>query len=381
MRFGVLGPLAVWDGDGCEVPIPEAKVRVLLASLLAREGGPVPADRLAEDLWAGAPPGNPANTLQTKISRLRQVVGRDRLVHRPSGYLLRPGTPVDAQEFEELAGRARRAGDPATRARLCAEALALWRGPAYADVADAPFARAEIARLEELRLAVLEEQAEARLELGEHAVLAAELGALVARHPLRERLRTAHLRALALTGRQGDALAAFHDLRRRLDEELGVEPGPAVAEAYQEILRGVPATPPRRRGNLPVPVTPLVGREREVPAVRDALADARLVTLTGPGGVGKTRLAIAAARDLTGRFPDGVWLVELAGLAGRSTPDDVAERVIAAVGLCDTAAVDPEPVDLVDWLCGALADRRVLLLLDNGEHVVDALAALAARLL
>ncbi|WP_067831753.1 BTAD domain-containing putative transcriptional regulator [Actinomadura kijaniata] len=392
MRYGVLGPLAVWDAEGRPVKIPEAKVRALLANLLVHGGRPVPADRLVEDLWEGSPPGGSVNTLQTKISQLRRVLGRERVVREPAGYrLLLADGAVDALRFQELAERARAHREPAVKGDLFADALALWRGPAYADVAESPFARGEITRLEELRLSVLEDQAEVRLVLGEHTALAAELGELVARHPLRERLRMAHMRALYQAGRQGEALRSFQELRRQLAEELGASPGPAVSALHEAILRQEPhlappaaAGRPRRRTNLPAPLTALIGRREAVGQVRARLgpgSTTRLVTLTGLGGVGKTRLAIAAARDIAERFADGVWLVELSGLSAASTPDDIAERIITTLGLCDTAATEPDLDDLVNWLGQAVADKRLLLLLDNCEHVVEAVAALAGTVL
>ncbi|MEU6177372.1 BTAD domain-containing putative transcriptional regulator [Streptomyces coeruleorubidus] len=391
MRYGVLGPLAVWDAEGRPVRVPEVKVRALLANLLVHGGGPVPADRLIEDLWASNPPGGSTNTLQTKISQLRRVLGREQVVREPAGYrLLLADDVVDALRFQELADRARAHREPAVKADLFADALALWRGPAYADVAESLFARSEIARLEELRLAVVEDHAEVRLTLGEHTALAAELGTLVARHPLRERLRMAHMRALYRSGRQGDALQSFQELRRELAEELGASPGPEAAALHEAILRQEPqlATPAigsrSCRTNLPAPLTPLIGRREaaaQVLARLDPGASTRLVTLTGLGGVGKTRLAIAAAGDAARQYPDGVWLVELAGLGAASGPDDIAERVITTLGLCDTAATEPDLDDLVGWLCQAVADKQLLMLLDNCEHLVESVAVLAKSLL
>ncbi|GAA2668405.1 hypothetical protein GCM10010400_31580 [Streptomyces aculeolatus] len=411
MRFGVLGPLAVWTAGGQAVRVPEVKVRSLLADLLIHAGRAVPADRLVDDLWGDSPPANPAGALQTRVSQLRRALeeaepgARALVVSRPPGYLLDAGPEAtDTGRFAALTAAARRADGPRARAALLADALALWRGEVLADFADEEFARAEIARLDELRLTALEEQAEARLELGEHALLADELGDLVARHPLRERLRAAQLRALYRAGRQSDALASYGRLRAQLAEELGLDPGPELAALHQAILEQDPAlgAPEREgeqaavRGNLPAPHGELIGRDESVAAVRALLETGRLVTLTGPGGVGKTRLALETARGLPESFPDGVWLVELSALAPprpAAEPADVApgadeaaEVVAAALGVRDetagggllTGAGGTPPVQR---LAEALRTKRTLLVLDNCEHVVDAVAALCARLL
>ncbi|WP_345353183.1 BTAD domain-containing putative transcriptional regulator [Rhodococcus olei] len=403
MRFGVLGPLAVWAADGSPVRVPEAKVRALLADLLIHLGRPVTPARLVDDLWGADPPGNPTNTLQTKVSQLRRALdgadpgGRDLVRYRAPGYqLLVDADAVDAGEFVALTARARATGAPRERAALFAEALALWRGPAYADLADDDFTREAIARLEELRLTAIEDQAEARLELGEHDVLADELGAVVAANPLRERLRAAQVRALYSAGRQSEALAGYGQLRAMLAEELGVDPGPELVALHQAILEQDPAlsaAPAARlpaRGNLPAALSTLIGREPELASVRGELAAARLVTLTGTGGVGKTRLALAAAEAAADRFPDGVWLVELAELrrpdmSAASSVREVAAAVAAVLGIRDDAAVGPhrpvEPTDTAEVLAGALEARQSLVVLDNCEHVVDATAALVELLL
>ncbi|WP_207935836.1 AfsR/SARP family transcriptional regulator [Actinomadura sp. KC216] len=254
MRFGVLGPLSVWRDDGRPVRVPEVKVRALLADLLAHEGRPVSADRLAEDLWGDTLPGNPVNTLQTKVSQLRRALeqaepgGRELVVFQAPGYRLRlDGTAeVDSARFLALLERARAATDTRTKAELLSDALALWRGPAYADFLDEEFARTAATRLEEHRLTALEEQAQVRLALGEHSLLADELGELVAAHPLRERLRAAHLRALYRSGRQAEALAGYDELRHRLADELGLDPGPELAALHQAMLRQDPLLAPAR---------------------------------------------------------------------------------------------------------------------------------------
>ncbi|MFG6200285.1 BTAD domain-containing putative transcriptional regulator [Nonomuraea sp. JJY05] len=389
MRFGVLGPLSVWNDDGRLVRVPEVKVRALLADLLAHEGRPVSADRLAEDLWGADPPGNPVNTLQTKVSQLRRALeqgepgGRELVAFQAAGYVLR-AADVDAARFVALLDRARAAADSRAKAGLLGDALALWRGPAYADFSDEEFVRTAATRLEEQRLTALEERAEIRLELGEHTLLADELGELVAAHPLRERLRAAHLRALYRSGRQAEALAGYDDLRHRLAGELGLDPGPELATLHQAMLRQDPSlTPARPRTNLPAPVTELIGRAQAVTEVGALLGSARLVTLTGPGGVGKTRLALAAADRATDAFPDGVWLVELAGTSGETAT--VAEVVAAELDVRDDTATGARPgarpAHLAHRLADALRGRRLLLVLDNCEHLIEPVAELVDLLL
>jgi predicted ATPase/DNA-binding SARP family transcriptional activator len=387
MRFGVLGPLAVWTADGTPVRVPELKVRALLADLLAHEGRPVPADRLADDLWGDDPPGNPTNTLQTKVSQLRRSLeeaapgGRALVGYQPPGYRLRiPDDAVDANRFRALVVQAAAASDPREKAGLLGEALGLWRGPALADFRDDAFAQPFAARLDEERLVAFEELAEARLALGEHSTLAAELADLVARHPLRERLRAFHIRALYAAGRQDEALDSYHDLRRRLADELGVDPSPELAAVQQAVLEQAPtlaAPPARLRTNLPVPATDVVGRAEAVAELRGLLGRSRLVTLTGSGGVGKTRLALEVARGADPvAHPDGAWLVALTAAEPGASAAAVAELVLRVleVSTRDRAA----PVDL---LTAALRPRRMLLVLDNCEHVVDAAAEVVARTL
>ncbi|MEV1172759.1 BTAD domain-containing putative transcriptional regulator [Nonomuraea sp. NPDC049784] len=402
MRFGVLGPLVVWDGEGHEIRVPEAKVRALLADLLAHEGRLVSADRLIDDLWGEEPPNNPANALQAKVSQLRRTLGRDRVLHQAPGYRLRVDDAedeIDSRLFHSLVSEARQAGDPLTRAALLTEALKLWRGPAFADFADEEFARTAAHRLAEQRLAVVEEQAEARLETGDRTLLIGELAGLVARHPLRERLRAVQMRALYLAGRQSEALESYAELRDRLAEELGLDPGPELAALHSAILRqdlslaldtgaGPGAVPVgaaaagdgRPRSNLPAPLTTLVGRAPSVAEVVRLLGTARLVTLTGTGGVGKTRLAVEVGARLAGDVPDGVWLVEFAGHTGELA--DLVAVVAVVLGVRDDVPSSlGVPHSLADRLIAALRDRRIVLVLDNCEHIVEPAAELAELLL
>ncbi|MBO2453010.1 winged helix-turn-helix domain-containing protein [Actinomadura barringtoniae] len=390
MRFGVLGPLAVWTDDGTPVTVPDAKVRALLADLLTQPGRPASTDRLIDDLWGDRAPRNPLGTLQARVSQLRRALedaepgGRGLLVSRAPGYVLdvQPDA-LDASRFQALVAQAREQQDPRTRASLLADALDLWRGPAYADFADDEFARTEIGRLDEQRLAALEDQAEARLELGEHVPLAGQLADLVAAYPLRERLRAAYMQALYLAGRPSEALDSYAELRDRLRDEMGLDPGAELAALQQAILRQDPTLTPRttrsRAPRLPAALTDLIGRAAAVSEVSALLKTGRrggprLVTLTGPGGVGKTRLAIEAATRVADVFPDGVWLAELAALPPGS--GEVAELVAAELGIRDETDGGS-----AERLAAALEARHTLVVLDNCEHVIDEAAALAERLL
>ena len=259
------------------------------------------------------------------------------------------------------------------------DALALWRGPPLADLTFETFAQAEIARLEELRLALLDERIEADLALGRHADLIAELQALVLQHPRRERLRGELMLALYRSGRQSDALSCYEETRRYLRDELGLDPSPQLRELETAILRqdsglSVEPEPLRARRHLPVPVTRLIGRGDEVEAVRSLVQHegARLVTLTGPGGVGKTRLGLEAASELAECFPDGVYFVALAPVQDQSL---VVSTIASVLGAQERAGRS-----LLESLRDHLSDRRLLLLIDNFEHL-DAAAPVISELL
>ncbi|QUH00096.1 tetratricopeptide repeat protein [Saccharopolyspora erythraea] len=379
MWFGVLGPLVVRTDAGEAVAVPGVKVRALLACLLVRPGTAVSADRLVEELWGGERvPANPLGALQAKVSQLRKALadaesgGRDLVVSGPAGYVLEVGADaVDSLRFAALVARAR-------DARGLAEALELWRGPAFADFADSGFARPVVEGLEEQRLSAVEDHAEARLAEGEHGSLVAELGALVVEHPLRERLCAAYMRALYRSGRQAEALEAFAALRGRLGEELGVDPGPEIMALHQRILEQ-DAGLTSMRSNVPAPLTGLVGRGGAVADVRESLRANRLVTLTGPGGVGKTRLALEVAGERD------AWLVELGALDRADDVGRVAELVAEVLDVRDHVLVTPfqagQRPDAVRRLVNALRDKEILLVLDNCEHVVEPVAALAEALL
>ncbi|MFB6820440.1 BTAD domain-containing putative transcriptional regulator [Streptomyces virginiae] len=447
MRVGVLGPLMMWTGDGdgdgeggvgepVAVTLTGARVRRLLVRLLVEPGRPVSPDRLVDALWGGPDaelPLHPYASLQGQVSRLRAALeraapsdGRGRLLHDASGYRLEltPGE-LDAWRFAELVARARTRGlAPRPRAVLLDEALSLWRGEAYAGHTDDPAVRAAAARLEEERLSALEESLDLRVSLGEQHAVLGELDQLVATHPLRERLRAVQLRALYRAGRQTQALESYEALRDRLAQDLGLDPGRELTALRQAILRqdadldgpphedsaGTPdaarppapggtasaparATPRTTRvgavgpsGQLPEPLTRLLGRDADLAAVGALSAHSRLVTVTGPGGVGKTRLAVAYARQETARHPDGAWLVELAPLPAGAPADAVATAVLRTLGVRDpetdpTAGGEGRRPDAQRLLAAALRERRILLLLDNCEHLSDAVTDVLEALL
>ncbi|QXV60450.1 BTAD domain-containing putative transcriptional regulator [Amycolatopsis sp. TNS106] len=385
MRFGVLGATEVRRDDGAAVPIGGPRVRTLLALLALEAGRIVPAERLIDGLYGEQPPEGVANALQSQVSRLRGALKELAPVEfSPAGYrLVVDPDDVDVHRFERLATEGRRAltaGDAAKAAELLRDALALWRGPAFADITDAPFRDPQVARLNELKTSAIEDRAEAELKLGRHEGVLAQLREVVDEQPLRERLRALLIRALHAAGRQADALTAFEEARRVLADELGADPGPDLAAAHLAVLRG--ETPPVKTAPiettaLPAQLTSFIGREGDLRHLLGRLESSRLVTLTGPGGAGKTRLAIetAAAVDLPAVFVE---------LAPYTEDADVAHAVLTALGLRTvplgtvTAPVENAPLErLID----ALADRAVLLVLDNCEHLVEGAAKLAARLL
>jgi len=400
MEFRILGAVGVGDGTS-PAAVPAAKQRALLAILLLNANQPVATDRLIDQLWDGRPPASARKVLQTYVSKLRRVIGDAALLTCPTGYelVVRPGQ-LDLHRFEGFVAGARDAA-PQEAAELLRRALAEWRGPPLADVRHEAFAQVEVARLEELRVAALEDRIDADLALGRHAELVAELRALVAEHPLREQLRARLMLALYRSGRQIEALNVHREGRQQLVEELGVEPGSVLQELEAAILRQDPAlgVPPRaeagarhpgadpaapgsestrslgrRGGELRVPATSFIGRGHELNVVQALLTshDVRLVTLAGPGGAGKTRLAIEASARARARFADGVVFVDLSALR---EPALVMSAVAEAIGLRE---LSPERAveDVAEYLCS----RQVLLVLDNFEQVIGAAPGLGRLL-
>ncbi|MFF7634626.1 BTAD domain-containing putative transcriptional regulator [Kitasatospora sp. NPDC008050] len=379
-------------GGGDRIEVGGARLRTLLILLALEPGRVVSAESLIDGIWEQDPPMGAANALQALVSRLRRALPVPVESH-PAGYRLvvEPDT-VDVVRFERLAaaGRAALEPDAATAARLLREALALWRGPALLEVAAADFFRGPVARLSELRVTALEDRVEAELRLGHGRELTGELAALVAEYPLRERLVGALMRALVAAGRPAEALTVYGRAREVLAEELGTDPSPELSALHTALLRGEVASPPPQQErprprephaphapqtNLRAGLASFVGREEDLAQVRRLLGAHRLITLTGPGGAGKTRLSVEAARPLLDRFPDGVWLVELAPLTDGA---DLPQAVLAALGLREQTQPSGTPLDR---LRGALRSRETLLLLDNCEHLIEAAAELVDRVL
>ncbi|MFI6149196.1 BTAD domain-containing putative transcriptional regulator [Streptomyces sp. NPDC051109] len=377
MRFGILGETKAWHGDGGEVALGGPARRALLALLLVRSGETVSSDRLVDEIDPARVLS--AHSLQSQVSRLRTALGTGAVIERAgAGYrIVVDPDDVDASRFERLAGAGRAAladGDAARALPLLHEALELWRGPALAGLPESETARAAAARLEEHRLAVLEDRIEAGLRLGEHAAAVPELRELVGRHPLRERLAGLLMRALFAAGGQAEALVVFEQVRRHVAEELGADPSAELTALHRELLSAGPAPAPAAP---PAQLTSFVGRADEVTDVGGLLRVARLVTLTGPGGVGKTRLAVEVA-DAEGTA-DEVCFVELAPLRDEA---GLPQALLGALGLRENGLqMDGGAKTPVDRLVAALSDRMLLLVLDNCEHVVDGIAQLAARLL
>jgi predicted ATPase/DNA-binding SARP family transcriptional activator len=386
MHIRLLGALEVLDDDGNEVSIAGAKLRALLAVLALHAGRVVTAEHLVDALWGEQPPAGVRNGLQGLASKLRRALGSsDLVVMRGDGYAVDlPPEAIDVGQFEQLAadGRALAARGELERAvDVLAEADSLWRGDPLAEFSYEDFAASTITRLSESRLAVVEERLELELQLGRHQRALVQLEELVAAHPLRERLRWLAMLALYRAGRQADALRLFQEGRHLLIEELGLEPGPELRRLESAILTHDPsltlpttsapapaaAVGAESHQAIPEALTPLVGRDAELRALGDLFAEHRLVTLVGPGGVGKTRLALEVGRAAAEGLSFGGCLVELAPVGD---PAGVLVAVAAALGL-------PDPNRVAEVIGG----QDLVLVLDNCEHVIGAAAEVAEGLL
>lgn len=424
VRYRILGTTQALHADGTVVPVGGARLRALLTVLALRAGRTVPVGTLVDEVWDGDPPADATGALQALVGRLRRTLGADTVASADGGYRLTAAPDdVDLHRFERLAAEGTAAladGDPAKAGTLLDDALALWRGPALAGLPDRT---PEAARAETRRLDALRARHTAALALGDAERSLPELTALCDAHPLDEPLQALRLRALRDTGRAAEALAAYEEVRRLLADRLGSDPGAELRALHAGLLApeqeepspgrppagaggapgpgapsaSAPARPgqappgpprPARPGNLRARLTSFVGREADIGAIRRDLESARLVTLTGPGGAGKTRLSQEAAEALPRTAADGVWLAELAPV---DDPDAVPEAVLTAVGARETVlygagaegmrAVSDRYDDPVERLTEHCGRRRMLLILDNCEHVVEAAARLTEALL
>ncbi|MEX2981840.1 BTAD domain-containing putative transcriptional regulator [Streptomyces sp. C36] len=448
MRYGILGSTQVHTDDGNPVPLGGARLRGLLAALALHPGRVLGVQALIGEIWDGEPPADATGALQALVGRLRRAVGHATVASADGGYrLCAEPDDVDLHRFERLADEGERAladADPAKAAALLDDALALWRGPALADL---PARTATAARCDARRLAARRGRLAADVALGNAAAALPALAELCDAHPLDEPLQALRLRALRAAGRPAQALAAYADLARTLADRLGTDPGPELRALHTELLAapaesagptgheapagtgeaGGPATGRARAagraaavatgadgggpdgpyagtgevsspaavpppGNLRARLTSFVGREDDLALIREDLGRHRLVTLLGPGGAGKTRLSQEAAEAAAAageRWPDGVWFAELAPV---DDPETVPEAVLTTLGARETvvrgttaeglrAATDATALDPLGRLAEHCARRRMLLVLDNCEHVVGAAARLAETLL
>ena len=388
LEFGILGPLEV-RADGRPVQLGGARPRAIFAMLALHANQSVSAERLALALWGEDVPPTAVKTVQVYVARLRKALGDpDVLVTTPAGYCLRVRSgELDADRFERLVAEGREAltdGRAEHAAARLREALQLWRGPPLAEVASAPFAPGEIARLEEQHLAALEVRVEADITAGRHAELVGELQQLTSQHPWRERLHAQLMLALYRSGRQADALQAYRHAREVLVDQLGIEPGAELHDLHEAILAhdaaldALPAAGggPSGERNHTLPAAPnrTIGREHELAGLGQRLrsASVRLLTLTGPGGVGKTRLALEAARAVEADFVEGACFVSLAAV---QRPEDVPAAIVSALGIDLLAGESPR-----EAAERFLAAKQLLLVADNFEHVLAAAPFIGALL-
>ena len=367
VQVDVLGPLRV-RADDQEIDLGGPRNRALVARLALDAGRPVAAATLIDDLWGLDVPADATNALQSIVSRTRRRLPDGALESTAAGYVLQCES-VDALQLERLVS-AGRAG----------EALALWRGEAFADVGEFPFAPAAAHRLDELRLTAVEGSLRERVATGKDLAVIAELAELTTAYPYRDAFWLLYLTALAAGGRGNEALTEYDRLRSMLAEELGTDPSSELQDLHLSLLRGE-LGPRRGHSALPSALTTFVGREGAIADLQAALVDHRLVTILGPGGAGKTRLAVETARAALDRFED-VWLTELAPVTGN---DGILQAILSAIGLLEVSVLDhhasaPRPDERTRLIDG-VQDIEGLLLLDNCEHLIDAVAEIAEDVL
>ncbi|MGV9338419.1 BTAD domain-containing putative transcriptional regulator [Streptomyces sp. NPDC003688] len=380
----------MYADDGTPVEVGGVRLRMLLARLALEEGRTVSVDSLVDGLWGEEPPADAGNALQALVSRLRRALRGAAAVESASGGYRLPvrAEDVDVHRFEDLAARGRRAlaaGRADEAASLLGTALGLWQGAALADVLDAPFAGPVATRLDGVRAAAAEDRCDAELRLGRYGEVLAHLETAGAERPLSERVAGLRIRALSAAGRQSDALTVYETIRKRLGDELGVDPSAELREIHLVLLRGELETPAERAeaapSRLPARLTSFVGRDAELNRLAGQLDRGRLVSIVGPGGAGKTRLSLEAATRDRAHARGRVWFVPLAGV---SAPDQLADAVLGALGSTDGRLYDAgqgQRATPVERMAGLFGSGDALLLLDNCEHLVEAAAELASELL
>lgn len=376
MRIEVLGPIRVKD-DGAEIALERKQLRLVLALLVEAKGQVLTTDQLVDRVWGEKLPDHARKTIQGHVSKLRSILhDPDAIETTGGGYRLGERTSTDVDEFESLIGEAHKhlADRPEHASTMLRQALAMWRGPPYADLRDEQSLQTEIRRIEELHLIGLEDRIAADIATGEEADVVAQLEGLIDQHPLRERLHGLHMTALYRGGRQTEALATYQRLRRTLNGEFGLDPSPQLQELELQILRQDPAlgaAPQHRlRNPLPARYSSFVGRDTELDDIHQRLAGHRLVTITGVGGIGKSSLAIEAARAFENEID--LTYVDLESIEAA----DVAMSVARAMGLGPISAEDAQMM-----ISHVIAESSSILLLDGCEHIGAAVAEMANRLL
>ncbi|GLY76270.1 BTAD domain-containing putative transcriptional regulator [Actinoallomurus iriomotensis] len=391
LRVTLLGDLQTSRG-GVAVPVPGARLRRLLVRLALAGGRTVDQGALVDAIWAEDPPAAPAHALQALVSRLRRTLGSaGDVTQAAGGYRLEAdATDVDALRFERLAAAGRdrlHAGDPNAAAAVLGEAVALWGDrPGAEPTVVAAVAPAAATRLAHTSAEAVADLAAAELSLGRADAAATRLTALLAEHPVHERAAALLMDALSAQGRQAEALACYERVRETLADVLGTDPGAALRERHLRLLRAERPAPAAdaaqtRRSNLPAPLTSFIGRDDDLARIGTLLAAGRLVTVLGPGGAGKTRLAVEAARRHRHEYRDGAWLIDLTSV---TEPAKVGAAVLAGIGLHGGAMFEARTRlegDELDVLLDRLGGRETLLLVDNCEHLIDAVAHLIAALL
>ena len=388
LEFHILGALEVIGPEGNPIVVSSPKQRSLLLYLLVNRGQVCSADRILDAVWEDDTPT--IKTVQFHLSKLRDTLeprrarGADGTViaTTPAGYVIDPSLiKLDADRFErDVTDALRSAQDNPLRASAeLAAALEMWNGPALSDVSYLTFAQLEAHRLEELKLECLERRIALDIELGDAQALTGELEVLVREHPLREPFWGQLMLCLYRSGRQAEALRAYQEAHRTLGEELGLEPSVALRSLESQMLRQDPELNPlvaeveTASGNIDRRGSVFVGRSEEIEQVDGLLADSRLVTLTGVGGVGKTSLALHTARQNLDSWPDGVWLVEFGPVSdARSVPDALAAAITFSPQFGEGT---------LEGVIGHLHHSSRLIILDNCEHVIDAAASLVDALL